>query len=42
MPSRPIGYVCGPPPMIEAAYAALNTAGVPREQIYAERFFTTA
>ncbi|CPR13211.1 2-polyprenylphenol 6-hydroxylase [Mycobacterium bohemicum DSM 44277] len=35
-------YVCGPPPMIEAAYAALTAAGVPREQIYAERFFTTA
>lgn len=35
-------YVCGPPPMIEAAYAALTAAGVPREQIHAERFFTTA
>lgn len=31
-------YVCGPPPMIEAAYAALTAAGVPREQIHAERF----
>jgi hypothetical protein len=27
-------YVCGPPPMIEAAYAALTAAGVPREQIH--------
>lgn len=35
-------YVCGPPPMIEAAYAALTAAGVSREQIFAERFFTTA
>jgi ferredoxin-NADP reductase len=31
-------YVCGPPPMIEAAYAALTAAGVPPEQICAERF----
>ncbi|CQD06787.1 2Fe-2S iron-sulfur cluster binding domain-containing protein [Mycobacterium europaeum] len=35
-------YVCGPPPMIEAAYTALTAAGVPRDQIHAERFFTTA
>lgn len=35
-------YVCGPPPMIEAAYAALTAAGVPGEQIHTERFFTTA
>jgi len=35
-------YVCGPPPMIEAAYAALTAAGVPREQIYAERFFSSS
>jgi ferredoxin-NADP reductase/ferredoxin len=31
-------YVCGPPPMVEAAYAALTAVGVPREQIHAERF----
>ena len=31
-------YVCGPPPMIDAAYAALTAAGVPEEQIHAERF----
>ena len=34
-------YVCGPPPMIEAAYTALTAAGVPHDQIYAERFLTT-
>lgn len=35
-------YVCGPPPMIDAAYVALTAAGVPREQIHAERFFSTS
>jgi ferredoxin-NADP reductase len=35
-------YVCGPPPMIEAAYTALTAAGVPREQIHTERFSITA
>ena len=35
-------YVCGPPPMIDAAYAALTAAGVPREQIHAERFLSAA
>ena len=35
-------YVCGPPPMIEAAYAALTAAGVPHEQIHTERFSSTA
>lgn len=31
-------YVCGPPPMVDAAYAQLTAVGVPREQIHAERF----
>ena len=31
-------YLCGPPPMIDAAYAALTAAGVPEDQIHAERF----
>ena len=31
-------YVCGPPPMIDAAYVALTAAGVPSDQIHAERF----
>ena len=31
-------YVCGPPPMVDAAYAALTAVGVPEDQIHAERF----
>lgn len=31
-------YVCGPPPMIDAAHVALTAAGVPPDQIHAERF----
>jgi ferredoxin-NADP reductase len=31
-------YACGPPPMVDAAYAGLTAVGVPREQIHAERF----
>mgnify|MGYP006265643635 CR=1 FL=1 len=31
-------YVCGPPPMIDAAFIALTAAGVPTDQIHAERF----
>lgn len=31
-------YVCGPPPMVDAAYAALTVAGIPADQIHAERF----
>lgn len=31
-------YVCGPPPMVEAAYAALTAVGIPEDQIHAERF----
>ncbi|HTY27122.1 MAG TPA: 2Fe-2S iron-sulfur cluster binding domain-containing protein [Mycobacterium sp.] len=31
-------YVCGPPPMVEAAYAALTASGIPEDQIRAERF----
>ena len=31
-------YVCGPPPMVDAAYVALGAAGVPEDQIHAERF----
>ncbi|WP_067894994.1 FAD-binding oxidoreductase [Nocardia vaccinii] len=34
-------YVCGPPPMVDAAFAALTAAGVPREQIHSESFFTS-
>lgn len=35
-------YVCGPPPMIDAAHAALTAAGVPHEQIHAERYSSSA
>lgn len=31
-------YLCGPPPMVDAAYAGLTAAGVPVGQIHAERF----
>lgn len=31
-------YLCGPPPMMDAAFAALTAAGVPEDQIHAERF----
>lgn len=31
-------YLCGPPPMMDAAFAALTAAGVPDDQIHAERF----
>ena len=31
-------YLCGPPPMMDAAFAALTAAGVPLDQIHAERF----
>ena len=31
-------YVCGPPPMVDAAFAALTAVGVPVDQIHAERF----
>ena len=31
-------YLCGPPPMIDAAMPVLEAAGVPREQIYFDKF----
>lgn len=31
-------YLCGPPPMMDAAFAALTAVGVPEDQIHAERF----
>jgi ferredoxin-NADP reductase len=46
--SEPIGdpeasaYVCGPPPMIEAARRRLAELGVAPERIYAERFVASA
>jgi propane monooxygenase reductase subunit len=35
-------YLCGPPPMIDAALALLEGHGVPTGQIYFDKFTTTA
>jgi len=35
-------YVCGPPPMVEAAVALLEARGVPESHIYFDKFTTTA
>ncbi|HVL02042.1 MAG TPA: 2Fe-2S iron-sulfur cluster binding domain-containing protein [Dongiaceae bacterium] len=32
------GYLCGPPPMIDAAITRMTTLGVPREQIFFDKF----
>jgi propane monooxygenase reductase subunit len=34
-------YVCGPPPMVEAAIPLLETLGVPGKRIYYDKFTTT-
>ena len=34
-------YVCGPPPMVEAAIALLERKGVPESQIHFDKFTTT-
>jgi propane monooxygenase reductase subunit len=34
-------YVCGPPPMVEAAIALLESKGVPEAQIHFDKFTTT-
>lgn len=34
-------YLCGPPPMMDAALVALTAAGVPADQIHLERFSST-
>jgi propane monooxygenase reductase subunit len=34
-------YVCGPPPMVEAAMTLLTTLGVPEKRIYYDKFTTT-
>jgi propane monooxygenase reductase subunit len=34
-------YVCGPPPMVEAAIPLLETLGVPPKRIYYDKFTTT-
>jgi propane monooxygenase reductase subunit len=35
-------YLCGPPPMVEAAMPLLATLGVPEKRIYFDKFTTTA
>jgi propane monooxygenase reductase component len=35
------GYVCGPPPMVDAAIATLTRLGMPEERIYYDKFTTT-
>ena len=35
-------YVCGPPPMVEAAMPLLTQLGVPEKRIYYDKFTTTA
>jgi len=34
-------YLCGPPPMVDAAIAMLEAAGVPEAHIYFDKFTTT-
>ena len=34
-------YVCGPPPMVEAAIPLLTQLGVPEKRIYYDKFTTT-
>jgi propane monooxygenase reductase subunit len=34
-------YVCGPPPMVEAALPLLEILGVPEKRIYYDKFTTT-
>ena len=35
-------YLCGPPPMVDAAIALLERRGVPESHIYFDRFTTSA
>jgi propane monooxygenase reductase subunit len=35
-------YLCGPPPMVDAAIALLEAKGVPEAHIYYDKFTTTA
>jgi propane monooxygenase reductase subunit len=34
-------YLCGPPPMVDAAIALLEAEGVPEAHIYFDKFTTT-
>jgi propane monooxygenase reductase component len=35
-------YLCGPPPMVDAALAMLDQGGVPESRVYYDKFTTTA
>jgi propane monooxygenase reductase subunit len=35
-------YLCGPPPMVDAALPLLESMGVPKEQVYFDKFTITA
>ena len=35
-------YLCGPPPMVDAAIALLERRGIPESHIYFDRFTTSA
>jgi propane monooxygenase reductase subunit len=39
--SRADAYVCGPPPMVEAAVPALTRLGVPEKRVFYDKFTTT-
>jgi propane monooxygenase reductase subunit len=38
---RAHAYLCGPPPMVEAAMPLLAELGVPEKHIYYDKFTTT-
>ncbi|QXX76072.1 aromatic/alkene monooxygenase hydroxylase FAD-binding subunit MmoC [Methylovirgula sp. HY1] len=38
---KPDIYLCGPPAMIDATFAAAATCGVPKEQVYVEKFLAS-
>lgn len=35
-------YLCGPPPMVDAAIAVLDAGGVPEDRVFYDKFTTTA
>jgi propane monooxygenase reductase component len=39
--SRAHGYICGPPPMVEAAVPLLTRLGIPEKHVYFDKFTTT-
>ena len=36
-----VAYLCGPPPMIDAAFSHLESLGVKAENIHAEQFLSS-